>query len=227
MIEYRPIGEYAGYCWIDTRHADTAGILERYLQENDHAAAAGIPNQTRRQASMLGSGLLHWLAGTVLGTGQYVIARTASGKPCLEDQSRDRSIHVSISHSRDVVAAALDTRAAIGIDVEYCDYRRDFRRISERIFASTISSRIESPTVFYHAWCLYEAWGKANDLQHINPEKNTGLIHLLEDWLSIGKTTEIWRDHVAYFAPVENYAGCVFTAARTAWKSKPGDAIAL
>ncbi|MDZ7737155.1 MAG: hypothetical protein U5P41_14500 [Gammaproteobacteria bacterium] len=202
--------ENAGYGWLDLKHADSVAEISRYARDKDDAATAGITNSNRRRASLLGRGLLHYLAERMPAINEHVIARTEAGRPFLDNGSGNSIAFASISHSRDIVAAALDTRSSIGIDVEYCRPGRDFRRIAQRVFPADIAGGMISADTFYQAWTLYEAWGKANDLDHINPGRNGTLMRLLEGWLQ-SATGEENRDRgITFFKPTCHYAGCVF-----------------
>jgi hypothetical protein len=82
---------------------------------------------------------------------------------------------------------------------------RDWPAIARRIFPESIAERLQSAENFCCAWCLYEAWGKANHLQHENATKNSGLLTLLEDCLN-----DAIHPHVIMFCPDDDYQACVF-----------------
>jgi len=227
MIECHFLPENAGYGWLDLQHVDSVAEISRYARDEDDAATAGITNSNRRRASLLGRGLLHYLAERMPVINDHVIAKTKAGRPFLENSSGNSIAFASISHSRDIVAAALDTRSSIGIDVEYCRSGRDFRRIAQRVFPANIAGDVSSADTFYQAWTLYEAWGKANDLGHIHPGRNGTLMRLLEDWLQTASGEENWNCGIMFFVPAAYYEGCVFRVNRHVEAADAGNKIAL
>lgn len=212
-MDYRSLTMTAGYCWLDLRHAGAVAKIRCLLRSDDPAAVAKIENDGRRTASLFGRGLLHYLANRILGKVRYNIAKTESGRPFLQDESGNPIAFTSISHSHNIVAAALDSRQSIGVDVEYRDANRDFRRIARRLFSPALADRIDSPEIFYPAWCLYEAWGKAGNLQQMDAGKNGDLMQLLEKWLDHMPDAEPRAQSVTFFVPAADYAGCVFRMA--------------
>jgi 4'-phosphopantetheinyl transferase len=75
-------------------------------------------------------------------------------------------LHVSISHSRDFVAVAVDD-APCGVDIECCDQRRDCSVAARAAFGAEAAAWIhqapvqEVPDRFYLLWTLDEAAYKA------------------------------------------------------------------
>jgi phosphopantetheinyl transferase len=65
----------------------------------------------------------------------------------------------SKSHSRAVVAAALGEHRRIGIDVEYCDARRDLAGLSRYLLGADAAAL--SLSEFYRLWTFHEAYFKA------------------------------------------------------------------
>lgn len=59
--------------------------------------------------------------------------------------------HISISHSHNVIAIAVDD-VAIGVDVERMSDRK-YQLIAERVLKRSVNTLKE----FYHAWTVYEA----------------------------------------------------------------------
>ncbi len=215
MIDYRVIGKGIGYGWLHRQDAGAVEAVEDLLQADDYTVAGKINNQSRRQSSLLARGLVHYLAGCLLDESGYGIAKTESGCPFLQNRSGQKLASVSLSHSHDIVAAVVDLEQCTGIDVEYCGAERDYQRIVRRIFPPATAEIIDSPEKFYQAWCLYEAWGKVNNLQHVDPEKNDNLMQLIEDWFGGQSGTNLQHHSIIFFTPAEHYAGCVFRAGGT------------
>ncbi len=198
----------------DAHHASS---VLRYVLEADAAETAAIHHQTRRYASLLARGLLRYLYQEIFHDTQLLqlqICKSAAGQPSLYDNLKGIYVNASISHSRDVIAVAIDGQGEIGIDVEYCRHERDWQTIAARTFPSAINMRLEMAEEFYQAWCIYEAWGKANDLQHIYADKNTGLMQLIGEWLCDRAKYDHQKSPLTLFAPADNYSGCVYRIAQ-------------
>jgi phosphopantetheinyl transferase len=103
------------------------------------------------------------------------IAREPGGRPYFSDYHAD----FSISHSRNMVAAALLSAASegasgvspgrIGCDIQYCNPGKSCVEISRRFFHACEQAYIEEyPAVqlqrFYRIWVLKEAWLKLHGL---------------------------------------------------------------
>lgn len=211
MIQHQFILDRAVYGFLDMHDAGAVERASAMLTSADHEVVADIRHNTRRHASLLARGLTYYLFGQLSNNADYLLVKSGTGRPSLEDKRGNRQAFISLAHSRDVVACVIDMDYPAGIDVEYCRYDRDYKRITERIFPQDIAGRIQSQEQFYQAWCLYEAWGKANDLKHIDSQQNTGLMSLVAAWLNLYED-EGAVSAVKFFRPDEQYAGCIYRA---------------
>ncbi len=114
----------------------------------------------RRRQSLLGRALLRSIAAAELGGEESDVAIRCDqrGKPWVSDGS-GRILPASVSHSRDCVACAVSPAGLLGIDVEYCDPRRDIRGMGSFI-AGAQGDDLDLPG-FYRLWTMHEAHGKA------------------------------------------------------------------
>lgn len=189
----------------------------QYVLDKDTTDTSAIQHQERRRISLLARGLLRYLYAAFFHETQLAqpqIYKSATGRPYIYDDWRGMHFYASISHSRDAVAVAIDRQDEIGIDVEYCRRERNWRAIAGRIFPSTINMYLESAEDFYQAWCIYEAWGKANNLKHIHAEKNTKLMQLIEGWLGDRTKPDRKNSALTLFTPADNYFGCIYRTGR-------------
>ncbi|MCS3902372.1 phosphopantetheinyl transferase [Methylohalomonas lacus] len=201
-----------GYAWLGRRDAQACTGVEALTTAADSNAVAHYHHADRRQASLLARGLLRYLYQRLYAMETDVaIVKSADGCPALADSAGRYLLYASITHSHDMVAVALDETGAIGIDVELCRTERDWPAIARRIFPKRIAERLQSAENFYRAWCLYEAWGKANHLQHINVTQNSGLLSLLEDCLN-----DAIHPNVIMFCPDDDYQASVFRRSASA-----------
>lgn len=92
-------------------------------------------------------------------------ARGPHGKPALS--SPHLPIAFNLSNCRDQLVIAISSGAAVGVDLEYCDPRRDVEKLAQRFFSATevlqMSACAGAPKVdrFYDYWTLKEAAIKA------------------------------------------------------------------
>jgi phosphopantetheinyl transferase len=93
------------------------------------------------------------------GTG-WTIEADARGKPLAHGPL---TRHVSIAHSRCMVAAAASAVGPIGIDVEYLDAVRDLDRLAGAAYGVEERRMVASQgaSAFYRIWTLREAMSKA------------------------------------------------------------------
>jgi 4'-phosphopantetheinyl transferase len=91
----------------------------------------------------------------------------ANGKPWIDPQVGPHGIQFNISHTRGLVAAALASRGAIGVDVEEIDDTKADLAIAEAYFArSEVEMLQQAPPsertrCFFRLWTLKEAYIKA------------------------------------------------------------------
>jgi phosphopantetheinyl transferase len=94
-----------------------------------------------------------------------VIARGARGKPALTGTSQPLAFN--LSDSGDWFALAISAAAPVGIDLEFCEPRRDVVKLARRYFASTELAQLQRCPAsrrlhrFYDYWTLKEAHVKA------------------------------------------------------------------
>ena len=209
MIHYEFIADRSVYGYLDLHDAGAVACAAAILSAYDLEAVAHIQHEKRRYTSLLARGLTYYLYGQLANNADYLLVKAETGRPTLADSQGNRQAFISIAHSHDIVASVIDMQYAVGIDVEYCRDNRDYKQITKRIFPQNIASRIQSQEQFYQAWCLYEAWGKANDLKHTDKQQNAGLMSLLAVWLNLDQDKEV-VSAVRFFRPDEQYAGCIY-----------------
>jgi 4'-phosphopantetheinyl transferase len=89
------------------------------------------------------------------------------GKPRIAQKFRLSEIDFNLSHTRDLVAAAVVSRAAIGVDVEQVDAAKADFDLAQNYFAPAevdilrATPRPEQATCFFRLWTLKEAYLKA------------------------------------------------------------------
>ncbi len=151
------------------------------IDEPDYRAFAGMLSiEERARADALGRAddrrdyvVAHAMLRRALafGTGstpeQLVFERGAHGKPLLVQTGTASPRHFSLTHSAGLVACAISSAHAIGIDAEAIDRATDVIRIATRYFtmeeaqAVLRSSAGDRAARFFELWTLKEALLKA------------------------------------------------------------------
>jgi phosphopantetheinyl transferase len=120
-------------------------------------APALSPDRSGRTAT--GRALAGQLLMALGGTG-WTIEPDAQGKPIA---CGPFARHVSIAHSRNIVAAAASAVGPVGIDIEYRDPVRDLDRLAQAAYGAEECRAVASDghSAFYRIWTVREAISKA------------------------------------------------------------------
>jgi 4'-phosphopantetheinyl transferase len=110
--------------------------------------------------------MLRQLLGERLGLAplEVELAYNRYGKPSLE---HDATLAFNVSHSGDFALIALRAAGEVGVDVQWVDRRRDWRRIATAACSPEERSRLleesreRGSTAFFERWVGKEAWLKA------------------------------------------------------------------
>jgi 4'-phosphopantetheinyl transferase len=139
----------------------------RWLSSDEREHASQLRGADARARHVVGLALIRLLGAAAAGCEPRAvrIARTVDGKPLLAGTPQ---LHVSVSHSGGLVAAASSYAGPIGVDVE-SERRRDFepQRLAARFFAEPEQAafaaveRERAPHEFIRYWTVKEAVGKA------------------------------------------------------------------
>ena len=136
-------------------------LIAKWAMEEDQSQAELRHNETRRHNFLLARAALRALLDTATGIKDWYIRPDSTGKPYLLSPTGVTAPHISISHTKGLVACAVAS-SPIGIDVEYWR-TRDFTALANYAFG--IRERLEVETggaaSFYHIWTLKEAMAKA------------------------------------------------------------------
>lgn len=100
------------------------------------------------------------------------ISYTEAGKPLLQNHIR----HLSISHTKDMVAILLCTTPYAGIDIERTD--RNVEKVSQRFLSEAELEMIEKNNLKHERiklWCAKEAIFKAAGIQNVSFSKQISI----------------------------------------------------
>jgi 4'-phosphopantetheinyl transferase len=147
---------------------DTAARCRAVLDEGERARAAAFLRPGDRQRFMVAHGVLRLLAGQELGTRPATLTWTPGryGKPELAPPWS--GLHTSLSHSQDMIAAAISTGRPVGVDIQRLVPDLDTAGLSARFFAADEAVYVaagrdasERADRFAHLWVRKEAVVKA------------------------------------------------------------------
>jgi phosphopantetheinyl transferase len=95
-----------------------------------------------------------------IGDESRAVDTDARGKPIVPGEPM---LHVSIAHTRNLVAAAASAIGPVGIDIEYRNPDRDLGRLALAAFgpAECQAVAVHGVSAFYRIWTLREAISKA------------------------------------------------------------------
>jgi 4'-phosphopantetheinyl transferase len=121
--------------------------------------AAFVPSADRSGRTATGRALAVQLLMALGGTG-WTLEADGQGKPVARGPF---ARHVSIAHSRDMVAAAASVVGPIGIDIEYRNPARDLDRLAEAAYGAEECRAVAACGIaaFYRIWTVREAISKA------------------------------------------------------------------
>ena len=157
--------------WLPTDAADAADI-ERWrarLDEDERARAVRFHLEVDRRDFIAAHALLRAMLTSHLGApaDAWRFSTDANGKPGIDNRVGADDVAFNLSHTRGLVAAALASHGAIGVDVEEIDGAKADLTVAEAYFAPAEVEllRRAPPTdrtiCFYRLWTLKEAYLKA------------------------------------------------------------------
>jgi 4'-phosphopantetheinyl transferase len=148
--------------------ADTAASCRDVLDDSERARAAAFLSPRERQRFTIAHGALRILAGRELGAPPAALTWTPGrhGKPGLA--APWSGLHTSLSHSGDLIAAAIAAARPVGVDVQYLVPGLDTVGLSARFFppdeAACVAAGRDASTRadrFARLWARKEAVVKA------------------------------------------------------------------
>ncbi|MFC5460840.1 4'-phosphopantetheinyl transferase family protein [Massilia niabensis] len=139
-----------------------------WLGEGERLRCVRFARAERRRQFIAGRALLRLALGSLLGVPPHSIAlrERPFNAPALEMpelELPESGVGFSISHSGPWVACAASTQAAVGLDIERIDLRRDALALAMHALGPEALARLracegaERAHAFYRMWCLHEA----------------------------------------------------------------------
>ncbi len=157
--------------WLSTDAAGRADI-ERWsatLDEDERARTARFHFDADRRDFIAAHALLRAMLTSCLGAppDAWRFSIDANGKPGIDNRLAVGDVAFNLSHTRGLVAVALASHGAIGVDVEEIDDAKADLAVAEAYFApAEVELMRRAPAAdrtlcFYRLWTLKEAYLKA------------------------------------------------------------------
>jgi 4'-phosphopantetheinyl transferase len=151
---------------LDVRRAQSRWITTSLLSSTERERAGRIVVEQAKARFTAARSMLRQLLGKRLGLAplEVQLAYGRYGKPSLE---YDATLAFNVSHSGDLILIALRAAGEVGVDVQWVDRRRDWRRIATAACSPEERCRLleeslgRGPSAFYERWVGKEAWLKA------------------------------------------------------------------
>ncbi len=143
---------------------------EELLDESEIIRAQRFLFSEHRQRFLLTRGLIRNVLSSYVTTirpQSWVFENNQYGRPAIVKPQLSRTLHFTISHSRDIVAIAVAAVAEVGVDAEVRKSERPLYKIAKRFFSEQEYADLRSLTPalqeqrFYDLWSLKEAYIKA------------------------------------------------------------------
>jgi len=178
-------------------------LIANWASSEDLAQAALHQNNLRRHNFLLARASLKALLTDVTGISNWNIHPDSNGKPHAFTTKDIAYPHISISHTRGLVACAVSQDSPIGIDVEYWR-TRDFRALAAYAFGMREREEVahKGISAFYRIWTVREAIAKISGI---------GILAMLDgmDYASDSPASGCWTTgerQVFYSSPHTDYS---------------------
>ncbi len=139
-------------------------IIARWANHSDHSAAGAYSRKELARRFLLGRSLIRNVLArsSLMPNCDYEFVANDKGKPFIKLSSGEIGPAISITHSNGMIAAAVTSIGALGIDMEFHRANRSFNAIASYAFGPQ-ETKIASQSIdnFYKIWCLREAMSKA------------------------------------------------------------------
>ena len=139
------------------------------LDEDERARAARFHFEADRREFVAAHALLRSMLASCLDIPSHALRFSidANGKPGIDKRIGSPEVVFNLSHTRGLVAVAVVSHGAIGVDVERIDAAKADFAVAEAYFAPTEVEMLRrtpaagKPLCFFRLWTLKEAYIKA------------------------------------------------------------------
>ncbi|HEV2360403.1 MAG TPA: 4'-phosphopantetheinyl transferase superfamily protein [Acidimicrobiales bacterium] len=118
-----------------------------------------------RDAFVVGAWLCRGAVAGILGVDPCDVVISRSCPDCEREHGKPvvvgAPVHVSVSHSRELVAVAATTSGPVGVDVEFIDPSVDLRSVARHVGIDPVGTSDRDIECFYRTWVRKESCVKA------------------------------------------------------------------
>lgn len=152
----------ATFSILSSQHSKIKSFMERWLAVEDIESAHQKQSDKQQYHFLIARALLRALLYHDTPSEEWKIFNAPNGKPYIINKQGHQGPHISISHTHGMVACAISSHTAIGIDIEYWR-ERNFLKLAEYAFGPQEQQAVKEHGIseFYRIWTLREAMGKA------------------------------------------------------------------
>ncbi len=137
-------------------------LIETWATPEDGVGAARRHDPARKHDFLLTRAALREILYEMTERNHWSFRADAKGKPLAISLAGDVAPHISLSHTKGMIAVAVSMRHPVGIDIEKWRVR-DFAALAAYAFTSFEADHVahEGQTAFYRLWTMKEAQAKA------------------------------------------------------------------
>ncbi|MGB9154107.1 MAG: 4'-phosphopantetheinyl transferase superfamily protein [Alphaproteobacteria bacterium] len=192
-------------------------LIAKWAIAEDHAQAELRQSETRRHDFLLTRSALRALLHYTTGVSAWHIRPDSAGKPYATSLTGKSGPHISLSHTKGLVACAISQEAPIGIDVEYWR-TRDFTALANYAFSLQEREQVarDGKPAFYRIWTLKEAMAKATGTGILATVKKEA--YAVDTQVDGFKETATWQLYCTM--PTPNYSLAIATKGQSPWSEK-------
>lgn len=153
----------ADFLVASTNTAEAESTIKAFCIPQDFACTLAPEKSAHKR--LLARALTRKLLAKNTGKNDWEFLYQQNGKPYLQSFNGVETPHISWSHSKDFVAAAISLRSPLGIDIEeWCP--RPFDQLAAFAFGNREQQEIKEygEAAFYRIWTIREAKAKATGL---------------------------------------------------------------
>lgn len=150
---------------VSGKNATAELLISKWASSDDYARAEIMQSLLRRQEILLGRAALRALLAHTTGSKDWHIGVDTNGKPYTHSRTGNAGPHISLSHTKGLVACAVSEINPVGIDVEYWR-KRDYTALADYAFGPDECEAVakNGHAAFYRIWTLREAIAKMSGL---------------------------------------------------------------
>jgi len=138
--------------------------VQQYLSVTELQRLASLTHKAVHQQFIVSRGILRYILSQYTGQAPAAIdiKTSAKGKPYIEPSA----IYFNVSHSAARLVVAISTQVQVGVDIEFINKNRQFKRVVQRYFTQLEQQQLaqqsvnQYPLLFYKYWTAKEAWAK-------------------------------------------------------------------